>query len=58
MFWKKKIDLTAYTYNRGYETSCPPIYKNVEKPDWLTKLRNFTVDLDPKTRIPEKTPTV
>lgn len=58
MFWKKKIDLTAYTYSPGYESSCPPIYKNIEKPDWLTKLRNFTVTLDHKSGIPVKTPTV
>jgi hypothetical protein len=58
MFWKKKIELTAYTYSPGYESSCPPIYRNVERPDWLTRLKNFYVDLDPKSRIPVKTPTV
>lgn len=58
MFWKKSIDVTGYTYHPSYIQTCPLVYKNKERPGWLKKLKNFTVDIDKQSQIPVKTPTV
>lgn len=58
MFWKnKEVNLTAYTYNESYIKSCPPVYKPIEKPSWLQKLKTFTVDWDERSQMAVKNAT-
>lgn len=38
MFFKKSINLTAYTYEESYLLTAKPTFKSAEKPNWLKKL--------------------
>lgn len=57
MFFKKPINLTAYTNDASVMNTCKPEYQSKEKPDWLTKLKNFVVVKDEQSQIYIKTPT-
>jgi hypothetical protein len=57
MFFKKSINLTAYTHDGTAMNTCKPEYRSTTRPDWLVKLKNFVTVKDEQSQIYIKNPT-
>ena len=57
MFFKKPVNVTAYTFSPSYFNTAQPEYQSTEKPEWLKKIKTFLLERDERSSIIVKNPT-